>query len=656
MGKRGYLGKEQRQYVRLDTVFSVQFRLVSLDGKSNLTGWLQGFTNNLSKGGICLCVNNLEPQLAQLIKEHKAKVSLAIDLPISRKPVGALSYFSWIREEIACPGKYYIGLHYELIDAVANKRLMRYARGKKLFIPVVLTTIVLLAMGLALNSVVNNKLEERNRRLVGELSVVIRETEEIKQQINGINREKESLQSNIQALESRIQAIENEKALLKDEASVELKEKSKKITEKSKKINEFNILLQQLAQEKDRLKGQLAFLHIKESAVSEELSRIDEKRATLAKASIDNMYQWIKVHQNPRTGLVMSFEGDGDIGGWAFIYDQSLAAQAFINYGDFQRAGKMLDFFNKKAERKDGLFLNAYYANDGAPSEYVVHAGPNLWLGIAIAQYTRKSQDKKYLNLAEDIAEGIIRLQNQDPEGGLRGGPSVEWYATEHNLDGYAFFNMMYSLTSKQKYLSARDKILAWLVKHTYDKMDIPVKRGKGDSTIATDTYAWSIAAIGPKKLEELGLSPDRIMEFAEKNCVADVTYTKSDGEMVRIKGFDFAPQQHVARGGVVSSEWTAQMVISFKIMSGYYSKKGMSAKAANFQAKAEEYLFSLGKMLMSSPSPSGQGENCLPYASQDFVDTGHGWYTPKGKDTGSVSGTTYTIFAYYNYNPLEFS
>jgi hypothetical protein len=58
----------------------------------------------------------------------------------------------------------------------------------------------------------------------------------------------------------------------------------------------------------------------------------------------------------------------------------------------------------------------------------------------------------------------------------------------------------------------------------------------------------------------------------------------------------------------------------------------------------------------MSSPSPSGQGENCLPYASQDFVDTGHGWYTPKGKDTGSVSGTTYTIFAYYNYNPLEFS
>ncbi len=656
MGKSEYLGKEQRQYVRLDTVFPVQFRLISLDGKSNLTVWLQGFTSNLGKGGICLCVNNLEPQLAQLIKEHKVKVSLAIDLPISRKPVDALSCFSWMREDAANPGKYYIGLHYEFIDAVANSKLMRYARGRKLFIPVALTAIVLLGISLTLNSLVNNKLEEKNKQLVRELSVVIREAEEVKQKINDIDKEKDGLQSNIQGLESRIQAIENEKALLKDETSVELTESSKKISEKSKKINEFNILLQQLTQEKDRLKNQLVFLKLKESAVSKELSRIDEKKATLAKANIDKMYQWIKVHQNPRTGLVMSFEGDGDIGGWAFIYDQSLAAQAFTNFGDFQRAEKLLDFFNKKAERKGGLFMNAYYVNDGTPSEYVVHSGPNLWLGIAIAQYTRKAQDKKYLNLAEGIAEGIISLQKQDREGGLRGGPSVEWYSSEHNLDAYAFFNMMYSLTNKQKYLDARDKILTWLVKNTYDKMDIPVKRGKGDSTIATDTYAWSIAAIGPEKLEALGMNPDRIMEFAEKTCVADVSYTKPDGEKVRVKGFDFASQKNVARGGIVSSEWTAQMVISFKIMAEYYSKKGMSAKSSNYQAKANEYLSSLGKMLISSPSASGQGESCLPYASQDFVDTGHGWYTPKGKDTGSVSGTTYTIFAYYNYNPLEFS
>jgi hypothetical protein len=46
--------------------------------------------------------------------------------------------------------------------------------------------------------------------------------------------------------------------------------------------------------------------------------------------------------------------------------------------------------------------------------------------------------------------------------------------------------------------------------------------------------------------------------------------------------------------------------------------------------------------------------QGCLPYATQDFVDTGHGWTTPKGNSTGSLSGTTYALFACYNYNPLE--
>ena len=57
--------------------------------------------------------------------------------------------------------------------------------------------------------------------------------------------------------------------------------------------------------------------------------------------------------------------------------------------------------------------------------------------------------------------------------------------------------------------------------------------------------------------------------------------------------------------------------------------------------------------MMIVSPSKMGQGEGCLPYASQDNVDTGHGWRAPDGSRTGSASGTIYTIFAKENYNPL---
>ncbi len=661
MLKKDSLGAKRRQYIRLDSVFPVQFRILSLEGEKALSDWLQGFTNNISKGGICLAVNNLKPELAKLIKNRQVKLSLDIEMPLAATPVPASAKVAWVKDVTGQPNKYLIGLSYEEIASPANNRIMRYAMAKRLFVPVVSTIIIILGLGFVIGSYINVRLIKGNKALVEQLVKILQESSVTKQTVKVINKEREDLQLKMQALQLRIRTAEEEKVVLREkirqEEKVRLEQKAK-LEEggAAKKINEFNAMIEKLIQEKTLLQEQLVAVQHKENAVTEELLRLDERKATLEKANLDKMYQWLKIHQNPRTGLVMSFEGeeDSNITDWAFIYDQSLVAQAFTNFSDFERARKILDFFEKKTNKANGLFYNAYYVNDGSPAEAVVHSGPNIWLGIAILQYTKKSQDFHYLGLAEEIAASIIDLQNQDGDGGIRGGPDVEWYATEHNLDAYAFFNMLYKVTAEKKYLEARDKVLKWLVRHTYDKVDLPIKRGKGDSTIATDTYAWSIAAIGPEKLEELGMNPDMILEFAEKNCSVEVSYERPGGRIVKIKGFDFAPQRNVARGGVVSSEWTAQMVMSFKIMADFYYKKYMIAKARVYELKADEYLFGLGNMIISSPSPSGQGDSCLPYATQDFVDTGHGWVTPKGKSTGSLAGTTYTLFAYYNYNPLE--
>jgi hypothetical protein len=256
--------------------------------------------------------------------------------------------------------------------------------------------------------------------------------------------------------------------------------------------------------------------------------------------------------------------------------------------------------------------------------------------------------------MAEEIARVIMRLQGRSQDGGIPGGPDAEWYSKEHNLDGYAFFNMLYKMTRKQIYLDAANRALVWLAEHTYDQAGASVVRGKGDATIATDTYAWSVVAIGPEKLTSLGLNPDKIIEFAEENLAVKVSYKRPDGQKIEVKGFDFAPQGRSPGGEVVSTEWTAQMVMAFRIMADFYQKKVMSSKAKSFNDKADDYLTELCNMIIASPSPSGQSEGCLPYANSDFVDTGHGWVAPKGKTTGSVSATAYTIFAYYRYNPLE--
>lgn len=646
MPTKDYLGAERRKYIRLDTVFPVQFCLLSLDGKSLLSDSIQGFTSNISKGGICLEVNNLNPESIKLIKNQRVKLSLAIEIPLARKPVNALAQVAWIKEAPLKPDRHLIGLIYEEIAPAGKARIMRYAWTKKLFVPVVLTVILILGLGFTVNSFINIKLIEGNKALVEQLVKIIQESTIARQKVKDIGSEREELQLRIQSLHSRIKTVEEEKQALDEKVKLEE-------TKARQRVDDLNLTIDKLTQERASLQEQLIALQRKELTVTEELLRLDEKKAYLQKENLDKMYQWLVVHQNPRSGLVMSFEGDSDIANWAFIYDQALIIQAYTHFGDLERARKILDFFQKKAKKIDGKFVNAYYASDGNPAEYIIHSGPNIWLGIATLQYTNQTKDRTYLGLAEDIAQAIIRLQNEDTEGGIRGGPNVGWYATEHNLDAYAFFNMLHKITAKPPYQQARDKVLNWLVQHTYDKAELPIKRGKGDSTIATDTYAWSITAIGPKKLEELGMNPDKIMEFAENTCAVEVLYTRPEGKTVELKGFDFAPQQHLSRGGVVSSEWTAQMVMAFKIMADFYRKKGMADKTRAYEAKADEYLAELGKMIISSPSPTGQGESCLPYATEDFVDTGHGWMTPKGKSTGSVAGTAYTLFAYYKYNPL---
>jgi hypothetical protein len=629
---------EQRKYLRLDTVFPVQFRLEEPIGEVFLSGWLQGFTNNISRGGICLEINNLDPQLIELLKRKNIKLSLEIDIPISRKPICARSSVIWVKDVLQDKHQYLVGLKYDHISAQQNNNFMRYGWFKKLLVPVVLALVVILTAGLGINSYLNFKLTRNNKLLIEKLGVVLKDSRLAKRKITEVTAQRQNLLLQLKILEVQIKSA-----------------KSAKARAESQTVNlEADNLISGLAQEKLVLEAKLTKVMYKADEAGKELSQLDQQKAVLEKANFDKMYQWLKIHQNSRTGLVSSFEGDKEIANWSFTYDLALLVQAYTQFSDFDRAKRILDFFAHQAKRENGWFLNAYYSDDGSVAEFTAHSGPNLWVGLSIMQYMQSTKDKSYLDLAENIAAAIINLQNEDAGGGIRGGPREEWYSTEHNLDAYAFFNMLARVTGKTIYAQAAAKAINWIVNNTYDRKDLPVKRGKGDSTIATDTYAWSIAAIGPQKLLALGMDPDKILEFVEENCSVEVNFLRANAQSVKIKGFDFAPQRHTARGGVVSSEWTAQMVVTYKIMEGFYLKKGDRIKAANYGAKARMYLSELGNMIISSPSASGQGQGCLPYATQDQVDTGHGWLTPKGSHTGSVSGTSYALFAFYGFNPLE--
>ncbi len=623
----------------MNTVFPVEFEILPRNGQKNGSKLLQGFTRDVSTGGMCIELKSFGKEIEKLLQDPEANLHLVINPTFSKDPIQARARVAWLkREETTSLTKFLIGVAYTEIDGRARGRLIGYAK-RLIWIPRVtaaaVAVVIVLSSGLFLH---NQKLMMENRKLVHQLvqsaekkSGVASDIYLLQKRKTDLDRELSKAQGSIQRLEAAISSLTVENATQKSTYEEELQQ----IMERQKNIG---MELRNIREGREKLQ--------------ETYKTLEESEKLTASAALRQMYGWLKSHQNLHTGLVASFEGDPSLEDWAFTYDQSLVSQTFLVFGDVKNAETILSFYDQRAQREKGAFYNTYDTVSGDPVESIIHAGPNIWLGIAALQYQHRVKDGRFVPLARSIADWVIGTQ--DAEGGIRGGPTVAWYSTEHNLDAYAFFTMLHQETGDAKYSAAAGKVLGWLKKYSYSAEEKRMNRGKGDATIATDTFSWAIAALGPGKLKEIEFDPEAIMEFAELNCEVSVNYPQAGGQTGTARGFDFAKAENLGRGGVISTEWTGQVIVTYQILSNYFKAQGDMEKAALYADKANFYLNELQKLIITSPSRTGQGRGCLPYASVDNVDTGHGWRTPKGRRTGSVAATAYGIFAWIGYNPFN--
>ncbi|MFH1854583.1 MAG: PilZ domain-containing protein [Candidatus Omnitrophota bacterium] len=659
--------EDRRQYIRLNVVFPVEFQFLDPNTGGSVSDIKQGFTRDVGKGGICLEVNNIEEGFEGILQEKKAKLDLRLHIPLSHKEKKAVAIIVWHKKiKSGYPNKYIIGLSFVEIDPKERDRIYLHAR-KMILIPKIISVAVLfLITALIYFYATDFSLRRKNRLLVKELVEYSKMKSEFEKNIIKFDSENKETEEKLLENQKKVEEYEGKAGELerltaemkhKDELLQYFEQDTAKVKEKFKEVilekRNLSQKASDLSKEAEYLRQRISGLSKESVSAEDSLQKLLSSFEHVEEKGVSSMYKWIKNHQNRFTGLVVSYEGDKDLEDWAFTYDQSLAGQCFILMGDQANAKDILDFYKFKAKKTYGGFTNAYDTYTGSVIEYTVHAGPNIWIGIAILQYTNRFKDEGYLSVAEDIADWLIEFQQEDSEFGIKGGPQFTWFSTEHNLDAYAFFGMLYKITQEEKYLIAQKRTFEWLKKNAFNKRNARLNRGKGDATIATDTFAWAIAALGPKTLKESGMGPDQIIDFAETNCVVTTNYRRPDGEDVEITGFDFGKFEHMPRGGVVSTEWTAQMVVTLKIMEEYHRGLSNHIKEIYYKRKADFYLSELQKMIIVSPSRVGQGEGCLPYVTQDNADTGHGWKAPAGARTGSAAGTAYTIFASRNYNPL---
>lgn len=398
------------------------------------------------------------------------------------------------------------------------------------------------------------------------------------------------------------------------------------------------------------------------------------------KVQIDKFQNWLSINRDPATGLPHSHAGDERFENWAITYDSAVVTLAYIAAGKIIDAKRILGFYieTPNAWRLGGIIEAVNPANPALGEDWSVRTGSNLWMGMASFHLYKATGENKYLELAKKLADFAIAIQNNNEKdanfGGIRLGPQgqgnaandqhlgydhnqpsfYEVFATEHTIDAYALFNMLYQQTEDVKYKDAKDRALLWLKNVGYNKEEHRFNRGYNrgiDPAIAADIHSWGISALGVDVLDtfEPGLA-EKITEFVENNCLSEASYTKPNGQKIKVKGVDFIDYKTAANSGrkpLVSPEWTFQLINAYRRLELDFKQHGDTQKEIKYRQKREELIKSMLTLAIES-----KGTLAYPYATEAEALIGHEYSTPKEGNLSSI-GASYAILGLSAFEPL---
>jgi hypothetical protein len=273
---------------------------------------------------------------------------------------------------------------------------------------------------------------------------------------------------------------------------------------------------------------------------------------------------------------------DGDV---SYSYDDDVMIAALLARGtrdDRDRArvlGESLLAAQANDPLADGRVRNAYHAHallkHGAPN--VASGGSDCgnlaWTGLAFLHLFHATKDARYLAAAESIAS-FVRTNAYDTRGagGYTGGfmpnqTKILWKSTEHNLDLYALFAMLWHAT-RDKAWSADAKHALTFVKAMWNRRGGYFQIGTGNDGVTIDTgdptpedvQTWSFLSTGLVKY-------DGSINWALDNLSATggdfdgLSFEVSDRSGVWFEGTAHAAAALEARGGDGDADEAATLI-----------------------------------------------------------------------------------------------
>ncbi len=385
---------------------------------------------------------------------------------------------------------------------------------------------------------------------------------------------------------------------------------------------------------------------------------------------------------NPKTGLSLSFFGDERpvaLNGTQ-IYDTGLRLLA-----DSAFSQQIIETFarnsSSRATRntpqtvktgsvsKDGIFSWIRIEGFEQPQwwntwEWSIKTGENAWFGKGALHYYRQTRDPQGLQLAEERAEFILGLQDQD--GGIRVGPENPqdnfWWnvkSTENNESALNFFDEIYLATHDLRYKGAADRIYEWLIATMYNREQHLFLRGEaykqegwvvdGLQDFSADTTTWAPLH---RILEDPRFGETRLERLAEMERMLAATVALTG--IVRddtLKGISYSPRSTAA--GVISVEWSAQLALRYLRISSEYHDEGALDKAVEYYRKYTDLTRQLQGYIQTNA-----GEKTIPYAV--YADGRIAGNEPMWDDSirtaqayASIAAHLYLGFALRRFDPL---
>lgn len=254
---------------------------------------------------------------------------------------------------------------------------------------------------------------------------------------------------------------------------------------------------------------------------------------------------------------------------WSWTYDSSVAAAAFAAHGEQAEAQRLLDQLTA-LQGKNGSIDFAFNTSTGEASG-TYSAGTVAWLGMAAVTYDQAFSSDRYQGTA--VRAGAYLLSLRRPEDGLvRGGPTVQWVSTLHNLLAYT---LLQGLGGKggpggpvaERFSAAADQIGKGIDSEllVQDESGAHFREGVGDDVQALDTQAIGSMYLAGRGQPDLGKQVldaaaqdyfvgDRSMTLSKRKRTYNATY-ESNGPFM-----GFRPYLGKTAPDVISFEGTSQM------------------------------------------------------------------------------------------------